>query len=90
MKRFVRADLKKIVIEAKDFDFRSKTMFCKWSGWDMRITMEGRYKYKAIDLRYEIARVEQAIDNGEFPCNAKNQRYVSNLYKELNRLIKAA
>ncbi|MGG7073765.1 hypothetical protein U5B43_05845 [Campylobacter sp. 9BO] len=86
-----RSTNKIVFLEIKEFDFRSKTVFRKWCSWgNTKLTVEGRYKYDIADIRYEIARVEQAIDSGEFPCNTKNQRYISNLYKELNRLSRAA
>ena len=35
----VRAELKRLIIEVRDFDFRSRTMFCIWSpSWNAKIT----------------------------------------------------
>jgi len=87
----VRAELKRLIIEARDFDFRSRTMFCIWSpSWNTKITIEGRYEYKITDIKSEIIRCEKAINRGELACNVKNQKYMAALYKELKRLGGAA
>ncbi len=87
----VRAELKRLIIEARDFDFRSRTMFCIWSpSWNATITIEGRYEYKIADIKSEIIRCEKAINRGELACNVKNQKYMAALYKELKRLGGAA
>ena len=87
----VRAKLKRLIIEARGFDFRSRTMFCVWSpSWNAKITIEGRYEYKITDIKSEIIRYEKAINPGELACNVKNQKYMAALYKELKRLGGAA
>ncbi|WP_035143533.1 hypothetical protein [Campylobacter concisus] len=87
----VRAKLKRLIIEARGFDFRSRTMFCVWSpSWNAKITIEGRYEYKITDIKSEIIRYEKAINRGELACNVKNQKYMAALYKELKRLGGAA
>ena len=87
----VRAELKRLIIEARDFDFRSRTMFCIWSpSWNAKITIEGRYEYKIADIKSEIIRCEKAINCGELVCNVKNQKYMAALYKGLKRLGGAA
>ena len=87
----VRAELKRLIIEARDFDFRSRTMFCIWSpSWNAKITIEGRYEYKIADIKSEIIRCEKAINCGELVCNVKNQKYMAALYKELKILGGAA
>nr|DAX66075.1 MAG TPA: hypothetical protein [Caudoviricetes sp.] len=87
----VRAELKRLIIEARDFDFRSRTMFCIWSpSWNAKIMIEGRYEYKITDIKSEIIRCEKAINRGELACNIKNQKYMAALYKELKRLGGAA
>ena len=87
----VRAELKRLIIEARDFDFRSRTMFCIWSpSRNAKITIEGRYEYKIADIKSEIIRCEKAINRGELACNVKNQKYMAALYKELKRLGGAA
>ena len=87
----VRAKLKRVIIEARGFDFRSRTMFCVWSpSWNAKITIEGRYEYKITDIKSEIIRYEKAINRGELACNVKNQKYMAALYKELKRLGGAA
>ena len=87
----VRAKLKRLIIEARGFDFRSRTMFCVWSpSWNAKITIEGRYEYKITDIKSEIIRYEKAINRGELACNVKNQKYMAALYKELKRLDGAA
>ena len=87
----VGAKLKRLIIEARGFDFRSRTMFCVWSpSWNAKITIEGRYEYKITDIKSEIIRYEKAINRGELACNVKNQKYMAALYKELKRLGGAA
>ena len=87
----VRAKLKRLIREARGFDFRSRTMFCVWSpSWNAKITIEGRYEYKITDIKSEIIRYEKAINRGELACNVKNQKYMAALYKELKRLGGAA
>ena len=87
----VRAKLKRLIIEARGFDVRSRTMFCVWSpSWNAKITIEGRYEYKITDIKSEIIRYEKAINRGELACNVKNQKYMAALYKELKRLGGAA
>lgn len=87
----IRAELKRLIIEARDFNFKDKTMFCRWSpSWNAKITIEGRYKYTVADIKSEIARCEIAINSGKLACNSKNQKYIAALYRELKRISKAA
>lgn len=89
--KIARSTKRRVFLEIKDFNFRNKTVFHKWCSFsNMRMTIEGRYNYDLADIKYEINRCEEAINSGELICNAKNRRYIGNLYKELDRLTKAA
>lgn len=89
--KIARSTGHRVFLEIKDFNFKSRTVFHKWYSWgNMHMSVEGRYEYELADIRYEINRCEDAINSGELVCNTKNQRYIGNLYKEFDRLSKAA
>ena len=72
----VRAELKRMIIEARDFDFRSR---------NAKIMIEGRYEYKITDIKSEIIRCEKAINRGELACNVKNQKYMAALLQRIKK-----
>ncbi|CUU77414.1 Uncharacterised protein [Campylobacter hyointestinalis subsp. hyointestinalis] len=81
----------KSVSEYKDFDFKASTCVAVIKIEKVNPNKRGSIttieeqtiKFKQRALKWEIDRCEDDINSGEFKYNAKNQRYIANLYRAL-------